>query len=179
MNIAKIRELMAEEKIVFSFSGMISQSLITLMIESLKNQFESTGEDYKIVRNMFHIAIEQLQNIMSYSKDKNILEGNRYVSPGVLVIGYNETKEKYYVNSSNQVLSKDKDIITKKIDHINSLNKDELRKLARKKLRTSVDRHERGAGLGLIEIAKKSSEKLEYSFDEIDEKIYFNIRAYV
>ena len=179
MNISKIRMVMSEEGIVFSFSGKISQSLISFMVETARTQFEERGEESKMTRNMFLIAIEQLQNIMSYSKEKDIFNGNRYVSPGVLVIGFNEDKQKYYVNSSNEIIDEDKLKVSQKIDYINTLEKDDLRKYLREKLRSEEDVHERGAGVGFIEMAKISSEKLEYDFEEIDGKLYFHILTYV
>ena len=179
MNISKIRKVMSEEGIVFSFSGMISQSLTSFMLEAAKTQLENSGEDTKMIRSMFHIAVEQLQNIMSYSKEKDSSDKNRYISPGVLVIGYNEELNKYYVNSSNEIYAESISEITEKLEHINSLDKDSLRKLLRVKLRSAEDKHNRGAGVGFIEIAKRSSEKLEYSFEEIEGKHYFHILAYV
>lgn len=179
MNISKIRKIMAEEGIVFSFSGMISQSLTSYMVETAKSQLDEKGEDSKITRNMFLIAIEQLQNIMSYSKEKNISDNNRYTSPGVMVIGYNNNKKKYYVNSSNEIVQEDKLKVSQKIDHINSFEKSELRKYLREKLRSAEDIHDRGAGVGFIEMAKRSSEQLEYDFEEIEDKLYFHIKTYI
>ena len=179
MNISKIRNVMADEGIVFSFSGMISQSLTSFMVETAKAQFEERGEDGKLIRNMFLIAIEQLQNIMSYSKDKDTHQGSKYVSPGVMVIGIDKEKNKYYVNSSNQIIESVKKKVSEKIDHINSLEKDELRKYLREKLRSAEDKHDRGAGVGFIEMAKRSSEKLEYDFEEVDDKLYFHIKTYI
>ncbi len=179
MNISKIRKIMNDEGVVFSFSGLISQTLTSFMLETAKTQLEISGENSKMVRSMFHIAIEQLQNVMSYSKEKDINKGNRYTSPGILVIGFNEEKQKYYVNSSNEIFEEDKVILRTKLDLIISLEKDALRKLLREKLRSAEDVHDRGAGVGFIEMAKRSSEKLEYSFEEIDSKHYFHILAYV
>ncbi len=179
MDISKIRKVMNEEGVVFSFSGMISQSLTSFMLETAKTQLEDNGEDAKMIRSMFLIAIEQLQNIMSYSKEKDIHDGNRYTSPGVLVIGFSDELQKYYVNSSNEIFIQDQDKISQKIDYINSLEKDELRKYLREKLRSAEDVHDRGAGVGFIEMAKRSSEKLVYDFEEIDSKQYFHILAYV
>ena len=170
---------MAEEGIVFSFSGMISQSLTSFMVETAKSQFDEKGEDSSMTRNMFLIAVEQLQNIMSYSKEKNIEDGSRYTSPGVMVIGYSDDKKKYYVNSSNEIVDSDKVKVAKKIDHINSLERDKLRKYLREKLRSAEDTHERGAGVGFIEMAKRSSEKLEYDFERIEDKLYFHIKTYI
>ena len=179
MDISKIRTIMEEEGVVFSFSGMISQSLTSFMLETAKTQLEDTGEDSKMIRSMFLIAIEQLQNIMSYSKEKDIHAGNRYVSPGILVIGFSDKKKKYYVNSSNEIFENDKEVLISKLDHINSLEKDKLRKYLREKLRTAEDKHDRGAGVGFIEMAKRSSEKLEYNFHEINGKHYFHILTYI
>ena len=179
MNISKIRKVMAEEGIVFSFSGMISQSLTSFMVETVKAQVEDSGEDSKMIRSMFLIAIEQLQNIMSYSKNKDIRDGFKYTSPGVLVVGFNEEKQKYYINSSNEIIDEDKVKLSKNIDHINSLGKDEQRKYLREKLRSAEDKHERGAGVGFIEMAKRSSENLEYDFETVDGKLYFHILVYI
>lgn len=179
MNISKIRKVMAEEGIVFSFSGMISQSLTSFMVETARTQIEDRSEDAKMARNMFLIAVEQLQNIMSYSKNKDIKDGYKYTSPGVMVIGFDKEKQKYYVNSSNEIVQDDKEKVSKKIDYINSLTKDEQRKYLREKLRLADDKHERGAGVGFIEMAKRSSEKLEYDFEEIDSKLYFHILTYI
>jgi len=170
---------MAEEGIVFSFSGMISQSLTSFMVETAKIQLQERGEDGKLIRNMFLIAIEQLQNIMSYSKDKDIGDGTKYTSPGVMVIGIDKEKNKYYVNSSNQIIESDRVKVSQKIHYINSLQRDELRKYLRDKLRSAEDKHERGAGVGFIEMAKRSSEKLEYDFEEVDNKLYFHIKTYI
>ena len=179
MNMKKIREIMADEGIVFSFSGMISQSLTSFMVETAKVQLEDMGEDAKMIRNMFLVSIEQLQNIMSYSKEKNIQEGNKYTSPGVLVIGYNDEKKKYYINSSNEIKEEDIDKIKTKLETINSMPKEDLRAYLRQKLRSAEDLHERGAGVGFIEMAKRSSEKMEYSFEKIEGKYYFHILVYV
>jgi len=179
MNISKIRTIMAQEGIVFSFSGMISQSLTAFMLETAKSQLEEKGEDSKVIRNMCLLSIEQLQNIMSYSKNRNISNSSKYISPGVLVIGIDKEKNKYYVNSSNEIVYSDQERVSTKIDFINSMDKDELRKYLRKKLRTAEDTHDRGAGVGFIEMAKRSSEKLEYDFEEVDDKLYFHIKTYI
>jgi len=179
MNISRIRTVMEEEGIIFSFSGMISQLLTEFMIETAAKQFLADGHDKKTTKAMFLIAIEQLQNVMSYSKAKLIKEGNRYTSPGILVVGFDEKKQKYYVNSSNEIKEEDIENISTKIDFINTLDTKEQRKLLREKLKSAEDTHDRGAGVGFIEIAKRSSEKLEYDFERINDKIYFHILAYI
>lgn len=118
------------------------------MVETASKQFADDGYDKTMIKSMFLIAIEQLQNVMSYSKQKHIQTGNRYTSPGVLLVGFDDEKQKYYVSSSNE---------EDKIDFINSLDTGEQRE----KLKSAEDTHDRGAGF--IEIAKRSS---EYDFEK-------------
>ena len=179
MKISKIREYLHTEDIVFTFSGLISQSLIEFIIETKSNQFDLEGLDEKYKKKLFLICIEQLHNIMSYTKEKNIINENQYSSPGIVIIGFDKIKEKYYVSSSNEIQKEDEEKISKKIDDINIIEKNDLRKLLREKLRNSENSHDRGAGVGFIEMAKRSSEQLEYEFENIDGKKYFHILVYI
>jgi len=170
---------MEEEGILFSFSGLISQSLTSFTIKSVQEQLEEFNIDHKIIKTMFLITIEQLQNVMSYSKNRLINDGNKFISPGIFVIGFDQKNKKYYVSSSNEIEEDDKEKISKKIDLINSMENKQLRDYLREQLRTAENKHERGAGVGFVEMAKRSSEKLEYHFENIDGKTYFHIITYI
>ena len=63
--------------------------------------------------------------------------------------------------------------VTSKIDYINSLNRDELKAYYKEILNNGELSEKGGGGLGLIDIAKKSRNKLQYSFREIDEDYSF------
>jgi hypothetical protein len=179
MNIIPIIETMNQEGILFSFSGIISQSLTSFMVETAKEQLESKISDSKLLRTIFVIAIEQLQNIMSYSKDKQQESHNKYSSPGIMVVGFDTKKEKYFISSANEIFENDQEILSTKIDFLNTLEKPALRKHLREKLRSADDMHDRGAGVGFIEMAKLSSEKIEYSFHKYHDKLHFSITTYI
>jgi hypothetical protein len=59
------------------------------------------------------------------------------------------------------------------IDNINSLNQDELKQLHKEKMRETAISDKGGAGLGFIDIARKTGNQLEYHFEPIDEKNSF------
>ena len=57
----------------------------------------------------------------------------------------------------------------KRIDYLNTLDKQELRKIYREKIRAENDDPDsQGAGIGLIEIARRASSKIEYRFTPLD-----------
>lgn len=179
MNRSKLRFLINDEGIVFSFSGLISQSLTAFMIKTVQEQLDETITDTTMKKAIFLISAEQLQNVMSYSKNKNLDTKSQCVSFGSFAVGFDKDKEKYFVTSSNEIDENDKEKITKSINFINTMQKEQLRKFLREQLRTAGNKHDRGAGVGFIEMAKRSSEKLEYSFEIFDDKLYFHILTYI
>ena len=62
------------------------------------------------------------------------------------------------------------------LNKVNSLNRDELKELYRQVMDTEQFSSKGGAGFGLIDIARKSGEKIDFSFndlnDDYDEDVY-------
>ncbi len=179
MNILKIREIMTDEGIIFSFAGLVSQDILIGIVKTIKSELLSSGAKPNTVDAVFIIAIEQMQNIMSYASNKKIMENKKYSSSGICVIGFDKSKDKYFVASSNQINEKDKEKVLTKIQKINRLTKQEQRKYLRELLRSGSDSHERGAGVGFIEMAKRSTEPLHCDFKSLDNIEYVEIKVYI
>lgn len=178
MDTTKIREIMLNKGIIFSFGGLISQDVIVSIVNNIKSELKIHGAVDSVINSIFLVVIEQMQNVMSYSKDKKIKD-SKYTSQGITVIGFDELKQKYFVASSNKIKDEDKIRISDKIEKINSLDDKQLRKYSRELLRSGDESHDRGAGVGLVEMAKNSSEKLLYKFSVLNETNYFEIKVYI
>jgi hypothetical protein len=183
MKLLEFKKFLQDEDIIFAYNGNISQRLISdvegIIFDSIKAHQEQIQS--KIIRNIFLIAIEQLQNIKKYSLDRIIKddENNICESRGICIIGYDKENSRYYINTLNQVSQDDKTKITKKIDEVNSLDDKEQRKRIKELLKSGDLSHSKGAGIGLYEMARKSSDKLEYNFIEDDGKLFFELTAFV
>jgi len=81
---------------------------------------------------------------------------------GVLVIV--REGEFYKVTTGNFVNAKRIKFLKEKIDKINSLTKDELKDMYKFILNHQKLSAKGGGGLGLVDIARKSGNKLEYEF---------------
>lgn len=179
-----VKEL-SESGVVISFNGSFTQNIIEDIGEAIKKYIEkdmSGQEDNESISyNVFSIYIEQSQNIKNYIQKKLECESNleffKAAFESIIVIGKEECG--YYVCSGNVLSNEDRSMLKDSIDHINSLDKAELKKLYKEKLR-SENCDGMGAGLGLIEMARRSSGKLEYMFIERDEKYsFFTLKAIV
>ncbi len=61
----------------------------------------------------------------------------------------------------------------RRLDEVNSLDKEQLKEYYKKVLNNGEMSLKGGGGLGMIDIARKTGEKLEYNFLEIDNKVSF------
>lgn len=128
-----------------------------------------------IQKRIYYIMVEGIQNITRHQDE--LFEGNEEY-PGIFAI--QKQKDRYYVTTGNLVLNDKIPILKEKIKQINNLEKDELKKFHKEILRSGVISDKGGAGLGLIEMARKSGNKLVSSFELINEHYsYFYLQTQI
>jgi hypothetical protein len=128
-----------------------------------------------IQKRIYYIMVEGLQNITRHQDEVNY-ETDKY--PGIFAI--QKRKKKYFVTTGNLVLNDKIPSLKEKIAKINSLEKDELKKFHKEVLSTGIMSDKGGAGLGLIEMARKSDNKLISSFELVNEEYsYFYLQTLV
>src|SRR5690554_7722289 len=83
-------------------------------------------------------------------------------------------QDDYYEVKTGNYIDRDKaKSLEQKIIEINKLNKEELREMCKSVLNHGQVSNKGTAGLGLIDIARKSGNKLEYAFLPIDDQFSF------
>jgi len=176
MNINDIQNMVNEGGIVFlSYGGFLSQSLISSMTEALEKEAENSDVSIGISNNIFTIFIELSQNMMNYSKTKELK--NRDINPEGLIFVSKDDFGNYYVDSQNIISIEDKEKIEPKLLEIKSLDKDGIKKRYRELRKSGKNTHGKGGGIGFYEIAKRCDE-MHYDFKVINEdKYYFHIKT--
>ncbi len=170
-----------KKKILFCYSGPISQTSLEGVGNTLRRNLEYEEAGNKATLSVFSIFVEQVHNILNYSAEKlgygeDIDEGLRF---GIIVIGREENGD-YYVYCGNRIYNTDIPVLISKIEEVRRLNKDELKSLYKERRKMAPETGRKGAGLGLIEMARKSGKPLEYSFVTINEEFsFFSIKVVV
>ncbi len=168
--------LVSEKSITISYCGPIVQAGVEGIALTLRKRLEADEIGFSATQSIFSIFIEQMQNMLNYSADRQTAVDERAhteveVTHGIFVLGSHENK--YFINCGNLVCKSEIERLTSKIEYINSLNKDELKQYYRKKRREENEPTSKGAGLGFIEIARRSNYPMAYEFVEIDEEHSF------
>ena len=169
MNLFQLREQFSREGIMMCFNGPFSHSIIEEMGTAIKNYLEAEDSTRMAVQDVFAAYIEMAQNVRNYQALRSLPTGDT----GSATILIAKQGEIYAVTSGNVIMKADIAPLNSRIDHINSLDLDSLKKLIRQQLRSKIPPGAVGAGLGLMEIAKRSNAMLDYSVRDIDDRYSF------
>lgn len=178
-NLLELQNILKQNNIIISFSGKFYQGIIEELGEAIKNRMKDEETPKNDMYNVFSIFIEQSQNIRNYIVCKNNSDKySKIENSGIVSIS--KVDSKYCITSGNVIENQDIKALIEKLDVIKAMNKDELKKFYRAELKKEPPKGSLGAGVGLIDIARKTSRPLEYSFREIDDSLsFFQLQAIV
>jgi hypothetical protein len=170
--LTNIQETLVSNHVLTCFSGRFSQGLIEEMGVAIKNHMESESCSKSVIYNVFSIYIEQTQNIKNYTSRKaGRPVSNKIANSSIVCIG--TLDESYFVWSGNLIENSDVELLRNRLDSIAGRNKDELKQLYKGQLKKALNPGNQGAGIGLIDIARKASLPIEYLFHWIDDDFSF------
>ena len=168
INIYDMYQLMSTNQLMLIYQGLFDQDMIKSVLSVTEKKLIQDNADENIRKKLFNIMVEGLQNIC-----KHQLKSEDPSQFPFLVIG--KDPEAYNVVTGNMIAIDKTDTVSKKLDHINSLNKDELKEHYKQARLNSVISEVGGAGLGFIDMARKSGNKLEYKFYPVNKDYSFFI----
>ena len=178
VDLFSLRSIFQEQGVMICFNGPFSHSVIEELGKAVKRYLQSADAPKDRVADIFSVFIEQAQNMKNYTmrEDLEVPETSPYRS-GTLVIA--REGEHYLVNSGNLVKAGDADSIGERLEALNAMDKDELRKLYKARLRQPVEEGE-GPGLGFVTMARKAAEPIRYSFRDMEDTfVFFNVAVLV
>jgi len=164
---------------VLTYCGAVSESMLAALGETLKQKMSATHTDMGLAKRVFSIFIELVQNIIRYSdaRDEADPPGAAPVG-GFIMVGIE--KGHYFVVCGNSVQNNKVDRLRARLEHLATLDREQIRQYYREKLREPPDEGSLGATIGLIEIARRSSLPIEYDFSPNDaETSFFCLKAFV
>jgi hypothetical protein len=147
-----------------------------ILILADKNVAKVTDESQSTLqKRIYYIMVEGLQNITHHQEEiANDRNFDKY--PGLFAI--QKSGERYFITTGNIVANDKVDELKGRLDVINSLDKENLKRYHREILTCGTISDKGGAGLGLIEMSRKSGSKLHYKFEGLDDEFtYFYLQT--
>ena len=150
--------------ILLSHEGNISFDLIHSFLDKVERELDSTSLAIKSRRKLMNVLIEVLQNLSFNAQKANF---KVWVEGGCCFVATGNLLETEKVES-----------LKKWLESINQMSDDEVKIKHKEILVNGMFGDYGGAGLGFLDIRKKSGSRFQISFDKVDEQnSYFNFET--
>ncbi|MCP4311079.1 MAG: hypothetical protein GY790_07445 [Bacteroidetes bacterium] len=152
-------------KSILSYQGQFSFSTVDKLLSEFKIASQEHEISFRIYKKMISVMIEALENVTKYSDQfQSRIDEKDGLCP-TCYINYNTRSIELI--TTNPVQKRDVEPLRSLIDNVNKQNKEELKDLYRSTITNGEFSPKGGAGLGFIEMAKTTGNKLEYTFKEL------------
>ena len=165
--------------VLMAFKGDITSELIGKVLERVESRLDELNESSKIRKKIYNVLVESLQNLYHHIEDLPEDLREEYDSKfGMLSVC--RIAGQYRISTANFLPSENVDVLKNKIDKINSMGKEELKDMYKFILNHQRLSEKGGGGLGLVDIARKTGNNLEYAFEKYDDTYtFFNLNVYI
>lgn len=164
-------------EITMAYEGEISHQIIKTFTSLARSGMYKENVPSPTIRTVFHVMVELMQNASRYA-DK--LEDEQSTKKGKGIFMLSRDHDGYYVICGN-IVNKDKcRTLERQINYVNSLDVQDLKEVFMNQIKEGSLSDRGGAGLGLIDVRRKTDRELEYHFLPVsDDKSFFLITAFV
>lgn len=160
---------LVSENILILYKGDFSRESISSLVEMFQTNFIDANNLSSEKTKCIITLIEALQNISKHGK---IINGSK---EGIFTIC--ESDNQLIIECGNFIEKESINSFKSNIDSLKAASTDEIIKLYKKKLVESEISNEGNCGLGLLEIARNSSNNYTYKFTQTPEnEIFFSIK---
>ena len=164
-----LHRTMMSQKLILVYQGDFTQETTKSILAMAERNIDSSGEESNIKRKVFNVMVESLQNIVKHSDE--LIDGQTRSHAAIFLIG-RETN-RYTIMSGNPIRKENVDKLQQSLEKINALDKEGLKELYKEIIKNTTISEKGGAGLGFVDMARKSGGKLEFMFPEMSNEYAF------
>lgn len=161
--------ILNHDEILLNHVGEVTKDHLLDLLPKVEKLVDDDGVSKLLKKRLVYLSIESLQNLQLHGYTGK--EGSVYPPEFI----FSKGEDSYNIIIGNIVQEDEAIVLQDKLTKINSLNAEELAYLFGVVIKQSVVRmsSKGGAGLGLIDMRKKSTRKLEFKFQDVDDNLKF------
>jgi hypothetical protein len=159
--LAELFGRLGECRMSYAHRGMFSDRLNDHIMQFSEDNMEVVDEAKPTKRKVYFVMLESLQNITRHEEQTETGAMDAFFT-------LNRFPHGYMLATGNTVRDMDVPGLKAKLERVNSMSGEELADHCRKVLSAGHISAKGGAGLGLIEMSKRTGSKLVYNFKPLD-----------
>ncbi|HJV87414.1 MAG TPA: biofilm regulation protein kinase SiaB [Noviherbaspirillum sp.] len=175
IDLFSLQQTYNQQRIMLCFNGPLTRSLIEEIGNALRNYMQRENATASSAMDVFGAYIELTQNIRHYAARK----GWDDAKASATVIIARDAEGRYVVSAGNIVDAGDGPELQARVKALAAMDKVQLKARYKEQLRQPRDEGSTtGAGLGLIDLARKAAEPLACSLRTLDDgRAFFSMRV--
>ena len=167
----------ANGDVILFYKGNIDSDVINHVLDTVEDKMVEVNEQSKLRKKVYNVLVESLQNLYHHvDKVPDDYEDQTSERFGVLQV--KKVENGYKIVTGNFVRTENIEKLEERIKRINRSSHEEIKELYKFILNHQKISQKGGGGLGLVDIARKTGNKLDYAFTEYNEYhsfFYLNI----
>ncbi|HPR72825.1 MAG TPA: SiaB family protein kinase [Bacteroidales bacterium] len=162
----------SNNNVILFYKGNVDSDVINQILDKVEDKMIKVNDQSKLRKKVYNVLVETLQNLYHHvDKVPEDFEDQMSDKFGILLV--TKTDNGYKITTGNFVKSINVDKLEEKINKINKSSHEEIKELYKFILNHQRISAKGGGGLGLVDIARKTGNKLQYSFKEYDDLYSF------
>lgn len=173
LEIYDLYEKLERKNIMISFKGELTSELMESILTVVERKLEGFSESATIRKKVFNVLVELLQNLFHHRGVSPLALSSGFSDGDSVIIMIARNATGYSIITGNFINNRDAGQPKQRLEEINAMGADELKQFYKQVLSNGKISQKGGAGLGMIDVARKSKDKLEYGFIPFDENHSF------
>ncbi len=167
--------------VLHQHTGEFTSDYIDSILPSIEEGLCRTVTFDNIRKKTFHIFVECIQNLFHHVDPIDYV-GKEYGEARLGALVLSKEGPFCHICTGNFVNKERQAKLMETFDHLNSLTENEIKKLYRDTINNHEFSEKGGAGIGMIDIARKTDCKLLYQFFPVDgqpDVLFFSFEVYI
>jgi hypothetical protein len=162
----------SNNNVILYYKGNVDSDVINQILDEVEDKMVKINDHPKLRKKVYNVLVESLQNLYHHvDKAPEDFEDQTSQKFGMLVV--QKIGKGYKITTGNFVRADNVEKLEEKIKRINRSSHEEIKELYKFILNHQRISAKGGGGLGLVDIARKTGNKLEYNFREYNDEYSF------
>ena len=170
--VLKFHNTMISENLTLVYEGEVTQAITKAFAAMAEGNIQGSDQGLAVKKRVYHVMVECLQNITKHADD---METGAPEYPGSGIFLVSEDPHSFTITTGNVIANERIKSILDVLEQVNLLDRESLKALYKKQIKESRLSVKGGAGLGFIDIAKKTGNGLVYHFEPLNDITSFFI----
>lgn len=154
-------------RLVMAYKGQLTEEVISNTLGFIEQKIKQFAAPARIRRKVFSVLVEALQNIFWHGR-----QYGQPLEPEAEVQVYQQGED-YLLVTGNWIEAHKAVDLKRRVELISAMSQDELNDNYRRILATKAKTSPQGSGVGMLDIARRTGNKIELIIDKIEGDYYY------